>query len=64
MKLTVEDVLKIYRSGSDIARALGVSRAAVSIWRKRGLIPEKYALRLMYEVAPEKFGVEVRRNDK
>lgn len=35
--MTYADLLREYGSFSDVARELGLTRAAVSVWRKRGV---------------------------
>ena len=35
--MTHSDLVRLYGSGSDAAAALGVTRAAVSVWKRRGI---------------------------
>lgn len=39
-------------NGAALARALGVTRGAVHLWRKSGEIPELQIMKLKYEVLP------------
>lgn len=57
MKITTKKALKLYKNnGSELARDLGISRAAVSHWGK--YVPGKSAFRL-FMINPEYFGYHV-----
>lgn len=53
--LKKEDALRLYSTQAALARALNISRAAVSRWAPGLPIPETYALRLRYVLRPECF---------
>lgn len=53
--ITKAQAIKPYGTVAGLARKLNVSRQLVSRWPE-GPIPDLYALRLRYELAPEKFG--------
>jgi len=47
--------LKLYGSSKELAKALKVTKQAVSNWRADKDIPAKHALRIRYELKPEAF---------
>lgn len=54
--ITKEKALSLFNgNGAALARALGITRAAVSEWPKKSPIPENHELRLVYELKPEHF---------
>jgi len=55
MEISKQDAIALFGSGSALARALGISPAAVSLWPDDKPIPEKQALRLRYEIKPDAF---------
>jgi DNA-binding transcriptional regulator YdaS (Cro superfamily) len=42
--MDVNDVVQFFGTASEAARRLGVTRAAVSIWQRRGIPPGRQAL--------------------
>lgn len=48
--MTIDEALKHFESKSALAKALGITRQAVSYWGET--IPEGKALRLKYEIIP------------
>lgn len=53
--LQKEVAIALYGNQSKLARALGVTRAAVSKWEDNKPIPQAQALRIRYELKPEAF---------
>ncbi len=53
--ITKEQAIALYESQSALARALGITKGAVSQWPDGKQIPENHALRLRYELKPEEF---------
>lgn len=45
---------------ADLAAALGITRAAIYMWRDDAPIPERQALKLRYELRPDVFGAPAR----
>jgi len=39
--MTIEEVYSHFGSGANVGRALGLTRQAFNIWRKRGYVPYK-----------------------
>jgi len=50
-----EEALALYPTATALANALGITKGAVSQWEEGKPIPDEQALRLRYEIAPEKF---------
>jgi len=48
-----QKAIKIYGTPSALARALGVTKSAVSQWGET--IPERHALKIRYELKPKLF---------
>jgi len=55
--ITKEQAIGIYLTQSNLARALGISRQAVSDWPNGKPIPEAQALKLRFILKPELFKV-------
>ena len=55
IKITKREAVAMYRSQAALARALGISKAAVSQWPEDGSIPSPQAMRLRYLLRPECF---------
>jgi len=53
--ITKEQAVAIFDSQAALARALGITRGAVSQWKAGEPIPENCALKLRYEIAPKAF---------
>jgi hypothetical protein len=55
MDIYKADVLRVFGTHQAAADALGIGRTAVTMWPDDKPIPAEHALRLRYEIAPEKF---------
>ena len=44
--MTVDEIVEYFGSKAKAASALGIGRANLTIWEKRGHIPEKQTMRL------------------
>ncbi len=55
MKITKEKAIALYGTRTALARALGISKAAVSQWKDGEAIPEVQALKIRYILKPEAF---------
>lgn len=44
--MTIEEVLKIYKTGYQVCKALEITRQNFSSWQKRGYIPYRQQLKL------------------
>lgn len=55
-RITRKQAVAAYGGVASLAKALGISRAAVYLWPENDPIPELQALRLRYELKPETFG--------
>jgi len=53
-QITKPEAVKLFGSQANLARALGISTAAVSQW-SQGPIPKTQELRIRYELKPEAF---------
>ncbi|HCX10009.1 MAG TPA: hypothetical protein DHU81_06590 [Hyphomonas sp.] len=54
--MNIRDVLPFFDGKKvNLARALGISKAAVGQW-PNGELPELHAIRIKYEILPEAFG--------
>jgi len=53
--ITKEQAVALFGSQIALAKALGITKGAVSQWRDGEPIPEAQALKLRYEIAPEAF---------
>lgn len=51
-----EDAIALFGSKSNLARALGIYRQAVSQWRDGHPIPQVQAMKIRYQLKPEQFG--------
>lgn len=49
------EALAMFSSQAEMARALGITRSAVSQWPDDRPIPEAQALKLRYQLRPEQF---------
>lgn len=54
--ITKEKAVEAFGSQVALARALGITRGAVSQWPAGKPIPEVHALRLKHELRPDIFG--------
>jgi ribosomal protein S12 methylthiotransferase accessory factor YcaO len=50
-----EEAVALFRTKAALARALGISKVAVSQWTDDQPIPQLQALRIRYELRPECF---------
>jgi len=55
IKITKEDAVAMFRTKAALARALNISKAAVTGWEDGQPIPEKQALKIRYVLRPECF---------
>ena len=53
--ITKEQAIEAFGSAAKLARALGITKGAVSQWQPGEPIPQAQALRLKYVIAPKKF---------
>lgn len=53
--ITKEQALAVYETATALANALGITKGAVSQWPAGQPIPNEQALKLRYEIAPDKF---------
>lgn len=44
--MTIEEVLKIYKTGYRVCKELEITRQNFSVWQKRGYIPYRQQLKL------------------
>jgi len=56
-RLSKHEAIALFSSAKELAKALGISKAAVSQWPD-GPIPDKHDLRIRYELRPEHFRPE------
>ena len=52
--LSKKEAIALFSSAKELAKALGISKSAVSQWPD-GPIPDKHELRIRYELKPEHF---------
>lgn len=52
--LSKHEAIALFSSAKELAKALGISKSAVSQWPD-GPIPDKHDLRIRYELRPEHF---------
>lgn len=50
--MTLIDALKIFKTRVALAKALGITKQAVSAWEEDKPIPENHSLKLKYEIIP------------
>jgi predicted transcriptional regulator len=55
IEITKEEAVGMFRTVAQLADALGCSRQAVYLWPKGQNIPEKWALKIRYQLRPELF---------
>tara|TARA_R110000737_G_C14241898_1_gene424933 strand:+ start:103 stop:318 length:216 start_codon:yes stop_codon:yes gene_type:complete len=55
-QITKNQAIQLYGSQSKLAKALSITKGAVSQWPE-GPIPEKQALKLIYELKPDAFTI-------
>lgn len=53
--ITYEQAIQVFDKPAKLARALGVSRASVSEWSKKGVLPEGRVWQLI-ALRPDRFG--------
>ena len=53
-RLSKKEAIALFSSAKELAKALGISKSAVSQWPD-GPIPDKHDLRIRYELKPEHF---------
>lgn len=53
-RLSKQEAIALFSSAKELAKALGISKAAVSQWPD-GPIPDNHDLRIRYELKPEHF---------
>ena len=53
-RLSKKEAIALFSSAKELAKALGVSKSAVSQWPD-GPIPDNHDLRIRYELRPEHF---------
>jgi hypothetical protein len=56
MDIYKRDVLAVYGTHEAAARALGITRGAVTMWPEDRPIPDRHALRLRFVLRPDIFG--------
>lgn len=56
--MTKADALSRFKNASAMARALKISRSAVSQWPEHGDIPREHELTILYVLKPEDFGLD------
>lgn len=54
--ITKTQAIQLYGTQSKLAKALSITKGAVSQWPE-GPIPEKQALKLIYQLKPEAFSI-------
>jgi DNA-binding transcriptional regulator YiaG len=55
IKITKEQAVALYPTQTALARALGITKGAISQWPDGKPIPEVQALKLRYQLHPEVF---------
>jgi DNA-binding transcriptional regulator YiaG len=55
IEITKEQAVGMFLTQSALARALGITRQAVSLWPDGEFIPEVQALKIRYQLRPELF---------
>jgi DNA-binding XRE family transcriptional regulator len=58
--MTLNEALKLFGRKASLARALGISRQIVNRWDEDKPIPERYDLKLKYEIIPNLGGDRAR----
>ena len=53
-RLSKKEAIALFSSAKELAKALGISKSAVSQWPD-GPIPDNHDLRIRYELKPEHF---------
>ncbi len=53
-RLSKHEAIALFSSAKELAKALGISKSAVSQWPD-GPIPDRHDLRIRYELRPEHF---------
>lgn len=53
-RLSKQEAIALFSSAKELAKALGISKSAVSQW-PAGPIPDNHDLRIRYELRPEHF---------
>ncbi len=53
-RLSKKEAIALFSSAKELAKALGISKSAVSQWQD-GPIPDNHDLRIRYELKPEHF---------
>ena len=53
-RLSKQEAIALFSSAKELAKALGISKSAVSQWPD-GPIPDNHDLRIRYELKPEQF---------
>ena len=56
--MTKTEAISLYDNGNQLARALRITRSAVSQWRDDKPIPEAREMKLRYQLKPECFDAE------
>jgi len=55
LNLSKDKAISLFKNQSELARALGISSAAVAQWPDGKPIPEKQALKIRFVLKPEAF---------